>query len=283
LTALALVASSVGLEGDRSVHLAPTKPAVSLSRDGWEEIRIRRLVSPSRHELRRAKGYARGRDGLVSFAAVDSRGDVHGLAPDRPYVSASVVKAMLLAAELRRLDGARAPVDESTRGLLTGMLIYSDNDAADAIYARVGDEGLYDVARRAGMGNFTVAGYWGNAQITARDIAGFMSRLDRVLPGGKRRAGLSLLERIVPEQSWGIPEAAGRKWTVRFKGGWRSTDIGELVHQAAALRHEDGTTIAIAVLTDAQPTQGYGIETVRGIGERLVGPHPGSSRPSHSE
>ena len=47
------------------------------------------------------------------------------------------------------------------------MITISDNDAADAIYDRVGDAGLIAVAERAGMTRFTVAGYWGNAQIAA--------------------------------------------------------------------------------------------------------------------
>jgi Beta-lactamase enzyme family len=230
----------------------------------------RPALTPRSSSLRAAERYARGREGLVSFAVVDSRGRIHGLAQDRPYVSASVVKALLLAAELRRLEAAGAPLDGVTVSLLTRMITYSDNDAADAVYARVGDTGLHQVAARTGMGDFSVGGYWANAQITAHDIARFMSVLDRAIPAGKREFGLSVLERIVPAQQWGIPQAAGRKWALRFKGGWRSTELGQLVHQAAALRHPDGTRAAIAVLTDAQPTQAYGIETIRGIAERLL-------------
>jgi Beta-lactamase enzyme family len=197
-------------------------------------------------------------------------------------VSASVVKALLLAAELRRLESAGAEIDELTRTTLTQMITFSDNDAADAIYARVGDAGLYEVAERAGMRNFMVSGYWANAQITAADMAAFMWNLDKTVPAGKRDFGLSVIGDIVG----GIPEAAGPHWDIRFKGGWRSTVLGQLVHQAAALRHEDGSRTAIAVLTDAQPTQTYGIDSVRGVAERMLDhgdAHRGSSRPNHSE
>jgi nucleotide-binding universal stress UspA family protein len=237
---------------------------------------------PAPAALRRAERYARHRDGLVSFAAVDDRGRIDGSHLDRPYVSASVVKALLLAAELRRLEGAEAPLDPATGELLTAMVTYSDNDAADTIYARVGDAGLYEVARRTGMRSFTVSGYWANAQITARDIAGFMWRLDRALPPDKRRFARSTLAAVVPQQRWGIPETAGRHWRLRFKGGWRSTERGQLVHQAAALRHDRGSRAAVAVLTDGQPSHGYGIETVRGVAERLLADpeprRPGSNR-----
>ena len=43
------------------------------------------------------------------------------------------------------------------------MIHVSDNDAATQAYDFVGDPGLYDVANRAGMRNFSVAGFWGNA------------------------------------------------------------------------------------------------------------------------
>ena len=243
-------------------------------------------MTPSASGVREAKQFVHTREGLVSFAAIDSRGRARGVAENRPYVSASVVKALLLAAELRRLESAGAGIDELTRTTLTQMITISDNDAADAIYARVGDAGLYAVANRTGMRSFTVSGYWANAQITAADMAAFMWNLDKAVPAGKRDFGLSILGEIVPQQSWGIPEAAGPHWDIRFKGGWRSTELGQLVHQAAALRHDDGSRTAVAVLTDAQPTQTYGIESVRGVAERMLDhgdAHRGSSRPNHSE
>jgi Beta-lactamase enzyme family len=242
-------------------------------------------VTPSASGVREAKQFVQTREGLVSFAAIDSRGRPHGVAEDRPYVSASVVKALLLAAELRRIESAGAEIDELTQTTLTQMITFSDNDAADAIYARVGDAGLYEVAERAGMRNFTVSSYWANARITA-DMAAFMWNLDKAVPVGKRDFGLSVLGDIVEQQSWAIPAEAGPHWDIRFKGGWRSTVLGQLVHQAAALRHEVGSRTAIAVLTDAQPTQTYRIESVRGVAERLLdhgNAHRGSSRPNHSE
>jgi hypothetical protein len=126
----------------------------------------------------------------------------------------------------------------------------------------------------------------GLVSLTAADMAAFMWNLDKAVPADKRDFGLSVLGDIVEQQSWAIPAAAGPHWDIRFRGGWRSTVLGQLVHQAAALRHEDGFRTAIAVLTDAQPTQTYGIESVRGVAERVLdhaNAHRGSSRPNHSE
>lgn len=224
---------------------------------------------PSAAAFRDAWSFAQSRSGLVSLAVVDSEGKLLGRDESRRYAAASVVKSMLLAAEVRRLKRADAGIDSNTDALLTAMITYSDNGAADAIYARVGDDGLFEVARRAGMKRFTVAGYWGNAQITAADMARFFGDLDRALTRRHRVYAKGLLGSIIASQRWGIPAAAGEKWATRFKGGWLPTHA--LVHQAAELRERDGPgELSIAVLSDDQPSHGYGTETVRGVAERLL-------------
>jgi hypothetical protein len=89
------------------------------------------------------------------------------------------------------------------------------------------------------------------------------------MAGPGREFALGLLGSVIPEQSWGVPDAAAGRWAVRFKGGWRDTERGSLVHQAAELRR-DGRSLAIAVLTDGQPSQQYAIRTVRGVALRLL-------------
>jgi hypothetical protein len=73
----------------------------------------------------------------------------------------------------------------------------------------------------------------------------------------------------VPEQSWGVPEAAGERWAVRFKGGWLPDQA--LAHQVAELRerHAD-RKLSIAILTDQQPSHEYATATVQGVAERLL-------------
>ena len=213
----------------------------------------------------------------MSVAVVDTRGRLRGRDAGRRYVSASVVKALLLVSELRRLERDALALDPATHALLTAMIVHSDNDSADAVYMRVGDPGLLAVAKDAGMRRFSVDGHWANAQVTAADLARFFSRVRELLPRRHRRAGLRLLASIEREQSWGVPRAAGDRWRVHFKGGWRETGRGELVHQAAWLRG-GGRKLAIAILTDAQPSRPYGIHTVRGIADRLLGRSQAAAR-----
>jgi hypothetical protein len=276
---LAFAAAVLGLPGEADETFVGTvevpAPSVAVvSTEGVGRVAGVRAESappptPSRPALRRARAYARRAGGLVSFAVVDSEGRLRGRSRNRQFVSASVVKAMLLAAELRRLKELDAPIDPATEKTLRAMVAHSDNDAADTVYWRVGDEGLHQVADAAGMKHFTVDGYWANARVTAADMARFFSRLRRAMPKPHRRYGGRLLASITPDQRWGIPEAAGPRWTVRFKGGWRQTGLGSLVHQAAELRRGD-LRLSIAVLTDAQPSQERGIEIVRGVAARLL-------------
>lgn len=243
----------------RAASTQPARPAKAQSRKRF----------PSAEEVGRARKFANGRGAAVSFAVVDSDGAIHGLDEHRTYSSASVVKAMLLAAELRRLKQAGERVDAQTDDLLRAMITDSDNDAADAIYARVGDAGLLAVAHRARMRDYSVAGYWGNSQISAADMALMFADLDRAFARRDREYAKGLLGSVVAEHSWGIPEVAGERWAVRFKGGWLPDQA--LVHQAAELQERDGSRkLAIVVLTDSQPSFEYGIDTVAGVAGKLL-------------
>ena len=204
---------------------------------------------------------------MNSWALIDSWGRLHRFAPHRVYVSASLVKAMLLVAYLR---GDRQPGAGRRRaGSLGPMITESSNDAADTIYYRVGDAALHRVAQLVGMKSFSVAGYWGNAQLSAEDQARFFNRIDRLVPKASRGYARGLLSSIVSYQRWGFSrysQAVG--FRTFFKGGWRGTGAGQLVHEAA-LFERGPTRIAMAVLTDGNPSHDYGAETLRGVAQRI--------------
>jgi Beta-lactamase enzyme family len=264
------------LGSDRGIVLAAegSKPVNQVSAERQPPAHPARAVRktpivPVPGALKDAWTYAQARGGAVSIAVVDTRGRLRGEAERRLYSAASVVKSMLLAAEVRRLQRADLPLDSQTESLLRAMITFSSNEAADSIYSRVGDAGLFEIARAAGMNRFTVAGHWGNAQITAADMARMFFKLDRLFAGPHREFALGLLGSIVAEQSWGIPAGAPERWAVRFKGGWVITERGQLAHQAAELR--DGRQkVSIAVLTDYQPSMSYVAETVLGVTQRLL-------------
>jgi D-alanyl-D-alanine dipeptidase len=230
---------------------------------------------PPRRRIAAVRRWIRGR-ALSAFALIDTRGRLHGFAPRRRYISASVVKAMLLVAYLRQI-GNRLPT-AAERALLGPMITVSDNDRADAIYARVGDAGLLDLARRAGMRDLTVAGFWGSVFFSAADQARFFRRFDALVPPRSRYYARRLLSSIAPRQRWGFSRFSLRDgWSTFFKGGWRDTERGALVHEAA-LFERGGSRFSLAVLTDGNPSHDYGTATLRGAAARLFGADGAAAR-----
>ena len=212
-----------------------------------------------------ARTWARTRAGTVGFAVLDVHGRLRGLNRTVAFPSASVSKAMLMVAVLRRARDRALTAGE--HALLHPMITVSDNDAAREVYRSVGDPGLLSVARAAGMRRFGAVGHWSGARLTPADQTRLFLRLDRVVPARHRQYARTLLGSIVTGQRWGIARVAARHhMAALFKGGWRKG----IVHQVALLER-DGRRIAIAVLTDGQPSQAYGRATLEGIAARVLG------------
>src|SRR5215211_1268644 len=155
----AVLRVSSRVETSRGAHVDATTGGCARHRRGCRT-RVAVPAYPSKRAVRAARRYVRGR-ALSSFALIDSRGRLHGWATHRRYISASVVKAMLLVARLRQL-GRHLP-SASDRAVLEPMIEVSDNDAADVAYGWVGDAGLLAVGSRARMRDLIVpGGHWGN-------------------------------------------------------------------------------------------------------------------------
>jgi D-alanyl-D-alanine dipeptidase len=260
----AAVVADAGAPGARSSGVARdagTGPA----RD--EGAGVARPVFPSRDRLRSARAFLRARRGVESFALIDSRGRAHRWAGGRLYVSASLVKAMLLVAYLRGIDH-RLPTP-AERAVLGPMITVSSNRRANQVYARVGDASLQRLARRARMRSFSVHGHWANAHVSALDQARFFFRLDRLVPGRSRPYARRLLSSVVRRQRWGFSRFSLPTGFATFmKGGWRATAFGRLVHEAA-LFERGRTRFSMAVLTDGNPSHAYGTATLRGVARRI--------------
>lgn len=223
---------------------------------------------PDQRQLSSAASWAGERKGRVSWAVIDSAGRIHGRHTTRPHTSLSVSKSLLLVAALRRVGGRHA-VPRDLAAQLDPMIRISDNDAASAVFRRLGgDRAFGDVVRAAGLRRVRLTGRWSQLRISAGDVARFFLRADRIVPARHRPYARRLLRRIDHKQSWGIPHALrGKGWRVYFKGGWR----GPTVHQGA-LAERGEHRIAIAVLSDGSPTHDYGRRTIEGVAKRLLTP-----------
>ncbi len=211
-----------------------------------------------------ARAYASQRAGTVSFA-LRTPGHLYGYGARRTMSSASVVKAMLMLAYLNRRGVRGRRLNRGDRALLAPMIQRSSNRAANQVYGIVGSAGLYRLARRVGMRDFTTMSVWGGSQITAADQTKLFLRIERYVVRRHRDTALELLGSIVPRQRWGIARVIPRGWTFYFKGGWTPV----VQNQVGLLRRGD-RRLAIAVLTYGSPGPYYGRETERGVALRLL-------------
>jgi hypothetical protein len=141
----------------------------------------------------------------------------------------------------------------------------------------VGNSGLYALARAAGMTHFSVdtsaswGSEWGAALLTAHDQAKFFFEMDSLIPKEFVGYARNLLSHIASYEAWGIPAIARPLgYTVFFKGGWRPSPDTYLVHQIARLE-KNGHRFSIAIMTDGDPDMGYGIDTIQGTTQALLG------------
>ena len=230
---------------------------------------------PGREQMESVRDYLKQRGGVVGVGVIDSKGRVRGIRDRRRFVTASVIKAMLLVAYLRRVEDQDRGLTAYERGRLRPMITVSSNSAASWAYVRIGDRRLRRLARRADMDQFSVCCWWTHARFSARDQAKFFWKLERLTPRRFRRYATKLLRSVVARQSWGIPSVARpRGFSVFFKGGWRGTNLGRLVHQASFIRSSE-TAFSLAVLTDGNPSTSYGIRTIEGVARRILRTRPG--------
>jgi hypothetical protein len=237
----------------------------------WKPRVVAARAAPPPHwkpHIAAARAYAAGRAGDVSFAVRTER-RAWSWRGTTPYRSASVVKAMLLVAYLRRADVRARALRREERALLDPMVRRSDHSAATAIHARVGLVALSALARRAGMRHFVPHPVWGGSTITADDQARLFLRIDRLVPRRHRAYAMGLLRGVVPEQRWGIAAAVPHGWRIAFKGGWGRGVTRQVEHQAALLTNH-GRRVAVAVLTADNPSGGYGAATQEGVARRLL-------------
>ena len=165
---------------------------------------------PGERQIESARRYVRSRRGVNSFALLDSNDRLRGFAPRRTYVTASVIKAMLLVAYLRKI-GNRMP-NAAERGALGPMITVSDNRRASSTYrarrrrrpAPAG-EARRDEALLGGRSAGAIA------RFSAEDQARFMAVFDRLTPPALAllRAPAALLDRALAALGL-LPPLAGR-------------------------------------------------------------------------
>jgi len=215
-----------------------------------------------------AKRYAQDRIGDVGFAVVDMRGRLSHHHGGGRAVMASTFKVMLMVAYLRRDSVDDRPLTNYDKDLIRPMIRRSDNENATRIRDILGQGPIEGLADRAGMKHFEWNSIWGYCKTSARDQAFFLRNLRRYVPNRHWDFAKRQLAHIVGYQRWGIGQVdLPPGWDLHFKGGWGISSV--VNHQVVLLRNKH-RRVGLAVLTEGNPSHGYGAQTLEGVFERLL-------------
>jgi len=217
----------------------------------------------------RARQFVHTRAGDITFS-VRIQNRFWGYRPDHQEWSASIVKAMLLAAYLDQPSVAHRKLTSSEQSTLSGMIRASNNYDAQVIYNQVGNSGLEALAQRVGMTHFATnsSGIWGETLITGHDQTKYFLHINQYIAHAHRLFAMYLLRHIIPSERWGIGQVNHHGWKLYFKGGW-GYGTGLIDSQVALLRR-GCARVSIAVLTMHDYNQAYGNATLRGVFSRLL-------------
>jgi beta-lactamase class A len=191
------------------------------------------------------------------------------------FYAASVIKVTILAALLRKAQEQHRHLTASERRLAWLMITQSDNDAATALWDDVGFSHMQHFLNLAKMKQTNLAQAWGLSLITAHDevlLLKVISRRNRILSKASRGYARYLMANVIASQRWGVPAGAPASVKVHVKNGWLpypvSSDwqINSIGFFTGRRPHR---VYIIAMLTHANPSMAYGIETIEDVAQVL--------------
>jgi beta-lactamase class A len=283
-----------GRKTDRSADTAEADATAAAAADASPDARLSARIcsAPPAQAALAAKlsadiqGALRGRSGHHAVAVYDTVTKVSCRTDsDRHFDSASIVKAIILAALLRWHQETDTPLSDWEQDEATLMITQSDNDAATALWNELGMSRLQHFLSLAKMNETQLGqdGYWGLTQVTAHDemlLLELLTLPNSVLSDSSRSYQLGLMAQVIPSQRWGTPAGAPSGVTVHVKNGWLPDGTGWHINSIGAFTGKDKNYV-IAVLTDDNPSEQYGIDTIESVA-RLVHRDLNAARPAAS-
>jgi hypothetical protein len=109
---------------------------------------------------------------------------------------------------------------------------------------------------------------WGLTTTTAADQVDLLKAFafpNPVLSSPSRSYGLSLMENVESGQNWGVTGGVPPGVTVALKNGWLPLSTDDWQVNSIGFVSGDGRDYVLAVLTDDDPTEAYGISTIEGL------------------
>ena len=218
-----------------------------------------------------------GRDGVHAVSVYDQATGVSCLYNGSEHFdSASIVKAIIMAALLRWHQQTGTPLSAWEQDESAEMITQSDNDAATDLWDELGPDNLQHFLDLAGMGETELGqgDQWGLTQVTAHDellLLELLTAPNSVLDAYSRSYQLGLMSQVTGWESWGVTAGtpAGVSWHV--KNGWLPDASGWHINSIGTFSGH-GENYMIAVLsdnTDMDDDEQYGINTIEDVARLL--------------
>ena len=268
LAVLSLSPASAWLPATAYASAANASPVISPSVSICTSATHPALASRLSRDILTAVGK---RSSTVALTVNDrEKGVVCALRQSTHFDSASVVKVTILGSLLRTAMEQRRFLTATEVNLATAMITRSDNNAASALWARLGLRRLQHFLNLAKMSQTKLGqnGFWGLTQITAHDemlLLRLLTSNNTVLNASSRAYARNLMARVIPSQRWGVPAGTPAGVTVHVKNGWLPiAPHGWLINSIGSFSGR-GRYYMMAVLTQDNPTMAYGVRTIENI------------------
>jgi beta-lactamase class A len=260
----------------------PTAPAIAIAAGGSDaptgyRVAYGQASSPFGPSV---TDYLAQRSGDVTATLYDAAtGATWQLDPGQLEYTASIVKVDIMATALQEAQQSGQPLPQSEAQLMPPMIEQSDNDAATSMWNDVGGpDAVAQYNQNLGMTSTTPAGEadfpgstlpgWGATTTTANDqvtLVNHFAFANPALTGASRSYGLSLMENVEPDQAWGISAGVPAGVTIALKNGWVPIADNNWQVNSIGWISGDGRDYTLAILTNGDPTEGYGIDTIEAV------------------
>jgi hypothetical protein len=298
--AMSMCAGGLALSGDASSPAAASPVTTASAQDrssstagAWVPLAapsvLKALVPVDPFRSRAMRKFLSGRSGNITAAVYDvgsnTTFDYH---PDDREQTASIVKVDILATLLAQAQARHEPLSDEDEDVATGMIEESDNDDATTLWDEEGGPGaVASFDARLDMTQTTPNVAWGLTETTPRDQLRLLRHIalpNHVLHYDYRESELYLMEHVISEDYWGISAGPAPGVTVAIKNGWLPVANGWQINSIGMI-HGDHRFYLIAVMTNGNADEDYGIDTIEGISrivwsymrERFTSPSTGPS------
>jgi hypothetical protein len=254
--------------------VAPSAAATAPSGKSAQKSVSPRQIDPL--ALASMRAYLDTRVGDITIALYDVKTAATYLyRPGVAEQTASIVKVDILETLLHRYQESDSPLGAENEYLATLMIEDSDDDAATSLWDEVGGApgiSSYDDLLELDATVPNTEGYWGETMTTALDQVELVKHLvfaNPVLDDASRAYALDLMRHVIPLDYWGITTGPTPGTLVAVKNGWVPIVAGNWQINSIGYVTGDGRSYVLAVLTNENPTEYNGIETIDGISSRV--------------